>query len=683
MPNYSNTITKPTYNETLFNILYEIALAKGDVFFNVVVESISRNLGVKYVLIGQFLKDEFVVKAKSLWANGDVVANYKYNIKHTPCEHVLKGKVKAYPRMLQPLFPKDLDLVAWQIESYIGVPLLDNKGKNVIGHIAIMDTHPIEDVELVKTVLKTCATRVESELERAIEHTLVRQHKDEKNRQSKKLAHNSSVLEATFESTTDGLLIVNTKGEMLQFNQKFLEIWNIPAQIFEEEEDDKDSPKSVMGILIPQLKNPQFFLNRLKEIYSDPSCISNDTIYFNDGRIIERYSQPQKTDNKIVGRIWSFRDITQKVKIEQELRKSEFLFRSLFEESPIGIVIDDYDTSRIGKINKKFSRMLQYPREELSNMSAADITHPEDGNKHIQSFTEVETQNSIDSSFEKRYITKNGDIIWANVSLSTVRDENNVSLYRVLMIQDITEKKEALLKLNEKNEELQKYINSNMQLENFAYIASHDLREPLLTTMGLVELLIENYANELNEEARSFLQYIDQSVKSMEILINDLLTYSRVNTQEHTVSTFNLQELLESTLAGLQNAIEEQNAVVEFHNIPQTFTANETKMLQLLQNLISNAIKFRKKDTSPSVQITAQDMGEFWQFNVADNGIGIAQEFHDKVFVLFKKLHSKHEYKGTGIGLATCKKIAEQHGGKIWFESEVGKGTTFYFTIAK
>ncbi len=682
MHNFSNTNLCPTHKETLSNILYEIALAKGDTFFDAIVESISKNLGVQYVLIGEFVQSKFIVKAKSLWANGDTVKGYQYSVEHTPCEHVLKGQTKVYPRQLQPLFPKDLDLVDWQIESYIGVPLLGSQ-ENIIGHIAVMHIQTIEEVELVKTVLKTCSHRVEAELERAIKDALVQQQKDEKKIQVKQLAHSSSVLAATIESTTDGLLIANTKGQMLQFNQKFLDIWNIPPEVFDKQKRAEKPTTFLIDTLLPQLKDPNEFLKKLKEIYSNPESISTDIIYFNDGRIIEHYSQPHKSEDKIVGRIWSFRDITKRIKTEQELRKSEFLFRSLFEESPIGIVIDEYDHSRLGHINKKFSRMLQYPMEKLMHMRAVDITHPEDMDKHVQSFREIENQNIADSSFEKRYIAKNGDIIWANVSISTVRDELNKSLYRVLMIQDITEKKKALLELSEKNKELQKYIDSNMQLENFAYIASHDLREPLLTTMGLVELLRDNYADKLNEEAQSFLEFINQSVKNMDVLINDLLTYSRVNTQKHTVSTFNLQALLQSTLAGLQNAIEEHKAVIKTHNIPDTFTANETKMTQLLQNLIANAIKFKKENNPPIIQITAVDCGNSWQFSISDNGIGIDSKFHNQIFVLFKKLHGRHEYKGTGIGLATCKKIVEQHGGKIWLESELDKGTTFYFTIPK
>ncbi|MEZ4886574.1 MAG: PAS domain S-box protein [Chitinophagales bacterium] len=674
-----------TDKNVLFDILYEIALAQGAGFFDAVVESISKNIGSKYVLIGEFLRDSYRVRAKSLWAADGLVKDYEYEILHTPCEHVLSQGIKIFPERVQTLYPKDIDLVKWGIQSYVGIPLFNDK-KMCIGHIAVLDTLPLENIDLVTTVLKVCANRVEAELERAINDELIRQREQENRIQTERLAQSLSLLEATIECTADGLLIADGHGKMVRFNQQFVKMWKMPLGLaFGKNEADG------LTYVLSQLKDPEQFISKVRELYDNPEAISFDVLYFKDGRIFERYSQPQRIGTKIVGRVWSFRDVTKRIKAETELRRSESLFRSLFEESPIGIVIDDYSGEYLlAHVNKKFSRMLQYSIEELKNMSAMYITHPEDTQKHTESFKDVEHQNSKDSSFEKRYITKDGSIIWANVSLAAVRNELGEARYRVLMIQDITEKKKALLdlkekakELDEKNKELQKYIDSNLQLENFAYIASHDLREPLLTIMGLIEVLTESYSEDLNEEALSFLQFIKQSVMNMELLINDLLNYSRVNTQVHTAATFDMDVLLQKIIQGLQQSIDQQNAIIECSDIPQNFTANQTKMIQLFQNLIVNAIKFRNPNVSPIIKISAIDFGTHWQFSVSDNGIGIAPEHNDKIFLLFKKLHSKYEYGGTGIGLATCKKIVEQHGGKIWLESELNKGTTFYFTICK
>ncbi len=674
-----------TSEKVLFNILYEIALAHGGSFFDTVVESISKNLNVRYVLIGEYFRDTYKIRAKSLWTGESLVKEYEYSIAHTPCEHVLfNEEIKIYPKDIQTKFPKDVDLVEWELESYIGIPLFNDK-KMVIGHLAVLDTKPIENIELIQTVLKVCSSRLESELNRAITDELVKRREIENSIKTQELAESVSLLEATIESTADGLLIADGNGKMVRFNKQFVKMWKMPVEM-------AYSKNEAVGLnfVLSQLTDPDQFISKVGELYSDPTAVSFDVLHFKDGRVFERYSQPQKVDDKIVGRVWSFRDVTKRVKMEEELRQSESMFRNLFEESPIGIVISNYSSFVLNHVNNKFSRMLQYSFEELKNMTAFDITHPEDMNKHIKSFQEIDTQNNSESNFEKRYITKNGEVIWGHVSASAVRDKKGNLQYRVLMIQDITEKKKILLnletkakELKEKNQELQRYIDSNMQLENFAYIASHDLREPLLTIIGLVEILKDNYAKQLDKDAFDFLQFIEQCAKNMDLLINDLLTYSLVDTQAHTVTTFNMKELLQKVVNGLQKTIGTQKANIHFTNIPQNFIANETKMLQLFQNLIANAIKFQQPDTSPVIQISAIDKGNYWQFSVSDNGIGIASEHCNKIFLLFKKLHSKNQYEGTGIGLATCKKIVEQHGGKIWLESELGKGTTFYFTICK
>lgn len=669
----------------LFKILYEIALAHGESFFDTVVESISKNLDVKYVLIGEYLSDSYKIRAKSLWAGDSLVKEYEYSVVHTPCEHVFLDKgVKAYLEGIQTKFPKDLDLVEWELESYIGIPLFNDK-KMVIGHLAVLDTKPMENLELVQTIMNVCSSRIESELNRAISDEIAKKREEENNLKTQELIQSVSLLEAIIESTADGLLIADGKGKMVRFNKQFLKMWKMPSGMAFRENEAVG-----VDIAIAQLKNPEQFISKIKEVYENPDAVSFDILHFKDGRVFERDSHPQKVGEEIVGRVWSFRDVTQKAKIEEELRQSESMFRNLFEESPIGIVISNYSSFVLDHVNKKFSRMLQYSFDELKSMTAFDITHPEDMDKHVKSFQDVDMQNNADSSFEKRYITKNGEVIWGHVSASAVRDKKGNLQYRVLMIQDITDKKNALLEieqkakeLNEKNQELQKYIDSNMQLENFAYIASHDLREPLLTIMGLVEILKESYAEQLDEEASAFLLFIEKCAKNMELLINDLLTYSLVDTQEHTVTHFNLKELLQKVMNGLQKNIEEQKASIEFVNIPQGFIGNETKILQLFQNLIANAIKFKKEDKDPIIKISANDKGHYWEFSVSDNGIGIAPNHQEKIFLLFKKLHSKSKYAGTGIGLATCKKIVEQHGGKIWLESELGKGTIFHFTVCK
>ncbi|GJM36272.1 MAG: hypothetical protein DHS20C18_52730 [Saprospiraceae bacterium] len=260
----------------------------------------------------------------------------------------------------------------------------------------------------------------------------------------------------------------------------------------------------------------------------------------------------------------------------------------------------------------------------------------------------------------------------------------------IVVIRNISERKKAKRGLQEKiqeldlkNRQMQKYIDSNLQLENFAYIASHDLREPLRTMSTFAQLLQRKYADQLDEQGISYIDFITKGASNLNQLIEDLLAYSRINTSDQTKSPVDVQELLKEVNKGLAQIIQENKAVFYTKDLPTQISANPLKIKQLLQNLIANAIKFRKEDTTPYIEISARDTDTHWQFKIADNGIGIKPEFQDTIFLLFKKLHGMGDYEGTGLGLAICKKVVEQHQGEIWVESQPDEGATFYFTIKK
>ena len=222
---------------------------------------------------------------------------------------------------------------------------------------------------------------------------------------------------------------------------------------------------------------------------------------------------------------------------------------------------------------------------------------------------------------------------------------------------------------------------SNEELEQFAYVASHDLQEPLRMISSFSQLLARQYNEVLDETANEYLGYMVDGASRMSALIRDLLAFSRVSSQCRAPTLTDCAEIMEEVLADLRLSMEESGAVVTHEGLPTVY-ADASQLVLVLRNLVSNAIKFRGED-SPVVRVSAREDGPWWRFSVEDNGIGMDPQFKRRIFIIFQRLHGIGDYPGTGIGLALCKKIVARHGGNIWVESEMGRGSTFHFTLLR
>ena len=223
---------------------------------------------------------------------------------------------------------------------------------------------------------------------------------------------------------------------------------------------------------------------------------------------------------------------------------------------------------------------------------------------------------------------------------------------------------------------------SNQELEQFAYVASHDLQEPLRMVSSYSQLLQRRYKGQLDERADKYIHYAVDGANRMQNLINDLLDFSRVSTRGEKFVKTDTNEALQNTLNTLSRRIKEKGAQINVGKLP-VIKADSGQIERLFTNLIGNALKFSKTDEKPVIEIDVKRKKGKWLFSIKDNGIGIDEKFQEKVFVIFQRLHGSSQYKGTGIGLAICKRIVQRHGGDLWFESEEGKGTTFFFTLKK
>jgi light-regulated signal transduction histidine kinase (bacteriophytochrome) len=251
-----------------------------------------------------------------------------------------------------------------------------------------------------------------------------------------------------------------------------------------------------------------------------------------------------------------------------------------------------------------------------------------------------------------------------------IRDEGR-NLGGIAAFVDITDQKNAERALARSNEEL----------KNFAYVASHDLQEPLRMVISYLSLLERRYHDRLDEQANEFIDFAVTGGKRMKVLIDDLLEYSRVDTQERPDTLVDMNELVSRTLRTLEASIKENEAEIFVSHLP-TVSGDEQQLTQVLQNLVSNAIKFHG-DRRPAIHIGCSHDQEKWICHVKDNGIGLNMEYSNRIFQMFQRLNSNEKYEGTGVGLAIVKKIVERHGGKVWVESEEGKGATFFFTLPK
>jgi signal transduction histidine kinase/CHASE3 domain sensor protein len=268
------------------------------------------------------------------------------------------------------------------------------------------------------------------------------------------------------------------------------------------------------------------------------------------------------------------------------------------------------------------------------------------------------------------------DKTFLEVRYFPINDRLHVPIAACRIARDITEHKHFEDLLFRQSEELTR---SNAELEQFAYVASHDLQEPLRMVSSYVQLLAEKYRGQLDEKADKFIGYAVDGAQRMQTLISDLLALSRVNSRPGNFKTVSSADVLKCVLHDLNPAIRESGAIVEYGELP-VVTADAPQLTQLFQNLIANALKFRG-DQPPHIKVQAERNADQWLFAVEDNGIGIAPEHSERIFMLFQRLHSRQEYSGTGIGLAICKKIVERHRGRIWVESEPGRGSAFKFSV--
>ncbi len=373
----------------------------------------------------------------------------------------------------------------------------------------------------------------------------------------------------------------------------------------------------------------------------------------------------------MVGVVLVFRDVT----LEKHAGETDRLLASIVESSDDAIYAKTLNGTLLSW-NAGAERIFGYSAEEAIGKNVS-ILVPPDLPDEVPALLKKIGQGERIAHYETVRLRKDGSHVNVSMSLSPLADEDGKITGASSLARDITNRKLAEEALKRTASELDR---SNKELEQFAYVASHDMQEPLRTIMGYLQLLSNRYRGRLDEKADKYIMYAVEGAERMSTLIRDLLSYSRIDTRGSELQPTDSEESLEFALRNLRSAIEQSGATVTHDPLP-IVSADKTQLTQLFQNLIGNAIKYRSPDRAVKIHISARSENGLWLFDVQDNGIGFEQQYENKMFLIFQRLHSRDKYPGTGIGLAICKRIIDRHGGHIWAVGEPGKGAKFSFTI--
>jgi PAS domain S-box-containing protein len=362
-----------------------------------------------------------------------------------------------------------------------------------------------------------------------------------------------------------------------------------------------------------------------------------------------------------------------------ERKRQEELFRATVESAPTAIIMAD-QTGRVTLVNALTESIFGYERDELIGQPVEILLPQRYRAAHPglrESFFRAPSARRMGEGRDLNGQRKDGSEFPVEIGLSPV--ETSTGSFVLAAIADITERKRAEEELRQRTEELAR---SNRDLEQFAYVASHDLQEPLRAIAGPLQLLQRRYVGQLDARADEYIGHAVDGAGRMQTLIDDLLAFSRMGRSPEPWQPTESAQALQYALGNLSAAIEASGAQIVHENLPVVY-AISAQISLLFQNLVGNAIKFRSKDRPPHIHVGADARGDAWVFHVRDNGIGIDPQYFERIFLIFQRLHTRRDYPGTGIGLALCKRIVEHHGGRIWVESDPGKGTTFLFTLPR
>lgn len=377
--------------------------------------------------------------------------------------------------------------------------------------------------------------------------------------------------------------------------------------------------------------------------------------------------------------ITAIADATEREQIERELRRTSAFLDAIVENIPDMVFVKEAKDLRFVRFNRAGEALLGIPRAAMYGRNDFDFFPPAEAEFFTSKDRSVLESGEVLVIPEEPIHTVGSGVRWLHTKKVPLRGEDGMPSYLLGISEDITALRDARQSLERRTKELER---SNRDLEQFAYVASHDLHEPLRTIASFVQLLLTDVEGSLSESGRSYANFVLGGVARMRELIDGLLELSRVGASQGQRAPVDLAEVLRDVQESLRGAIYQAGARLEADSLP-TVEGDPNLLRQLLQNLVSNAVKFRRPEHPPVVRVSVRLVGDSWQVDVADNGVGFHQRYAEQIFGIFKRLHHVGAYPGCGIGLAVCRRIVEEHGGRIWARSTPGEGATFSFTLPR
>ncbi len=580
-----------------------------------------------------------------------------------------KSKVFVKDIVSDPI-TKDYGILAeqFQLKSCWSYPILDIK-QNVLGTFAIYytTTHEVkpseeDSIEKASIILKTILINKQA------------QDAVKKSEQTRRLIMNAAL---------DAIICIDTEGKVT--------LWNPQAETIFGWKEEEVLGIEISDLILPDNSRDRHTAGLGNYLRTEQSSMLNKVMEVtakNRQGIefpISLTILPVKQDNSEFFCAF-IEDISEKKEAQSQLQKAHTQLLSAQQIAKLGY----WELDLIGDANYWSTQIyeicgLDKKADVASIQEFANLIHPEDRQEFLENHRAA-LQGIPFLKPDYRLMRKDGDLRYILIEASRVCDDNGTPIRLQGTLQDITRLKKnelALIELNtELNRRADELLKSNSELEQFAYITSHDLQEPLRMVTSFLTQIEKKYNDLLDEKGKQYIYFAVDGAARMKRIILDLLEYSRVGKSDSAVQKIDMNELLKEIVQLNQTTIEEKNAEVIWHDLP-VIQFSKTPLHQVIHNLVGNGLKYQRPDQRPRIEIKFTDTLSHWQFSVADNGIGIDPKHFDTVFGLFKRLHNRDEFSGTGLGLAICKKIVESYQGKIWVDSIPGVGSTFHFTIPK